>query len=496
MAQSQVTHPPANQTPDVAKTAGRGTIYITLAKLWFIISGYGIEFTLPRLLTKENFGLYKVVIGAISIINAVIVTGTQQTVSKYISQDESKADSVKFQALKLQLLVGGVAALGFFLLSPLIADYLNDERLTDYLRIASLITLSYAFYAVFIGYFNGQKKFLTQAALDMAYSTFKFAFIVLLVIFGLGVAGGVGGFALAAASVLALSAVVAGRGTRFGEVQTSELFKFQTYLLLFTLVLNLLQKVDLMLVKALSSDDVTIASRNAADYGAAINIANITYQIIISVTFVIFPLISAASFVDDREKTRKYIGNTLRYSLMIMLLTATLFSANAREVLFVLYPSEYQPGAGALMVVAFGMLFFGLLYILTTIISASGNPKISLAIGILALGISAVLNYFLIPAYGLTAAGVATTIAMLSGVIAGSIYLFTKFKTLMPITSIIRLTGCAAAVYALSMVYSPASKILILVKLAILGLIYLAALLLSREVGREEVVLIKQVLKK
>ena len=73
MAQSQVTNPPVPKTVDVAQTAGRGTIYITLAKLWFIVSGYGIEFILPRLLAKEEFGLYKVVVGAVSIINAVIV---------------------------------------------------------------------------------------------------------------------------------------------------------------------------------------------------------------------------------------------------------------------------------------------------------------------------------------------------------------------------------------------------------------------------------------
>src|SRR6185369_6763242 len=131
-----------------------------------------------------------------------------QTVSKYISQDESRADSVKAKALKLQVAFGGILALGFFLLAPLIAANLNDARLTGYLRLAALIPLSYAFYSVFTGYFNGQKKFLTQAALDATYSTLKLACIVLLVWAGYGVAGGISGFALAAAIVLGLSAMV------------------------------------------------------------------------------------------------------------------------------------------------------------------------------------------------------------------------------------------------------------------------------------------------
>ena len=118
----------------------------------------------------------------------------------------------------------GGAALAFALLAPVIADYLNDSELTNYLRLAALITLSYSFYSVYIGYFNGQKKFLTQAGLDMSYSTMKLVFIVLFVWLGFGVAGGIGGFALAAACVLVLAAFTAGKGEREGEVRTRDLF--------------------------------------------------------------------------------------------------------------------------------------------------------------------------------------------------------------------------------------------------------------------------------
>src|ERR1044071_8479046 len=161
MKASEQEAPPA----DIARVAGRGTIYITAAKLWFMASGAGIYLALPRLMTVEQFGMYQVVIGVVSIINAVVVTGTSQTVSKYISQEESKAGAVKSKALKLQLPVGGGLALAFFLLAPIIANYLNDPRLANPLRLASLITLSYSFYAVFTGYFNGRKRFLTQASL-------------------------------------------------------------------------------------------------------------------------------------------------------------------------------------------------------------------------------------------------------------------------------------------------------------------------------------------
>lgn len=485
-----------NAATDIAKLAGRGAIYITLSKLWFMVTGYGIHLALPRLMPTEDFGLYNVVTGVVSILNAVVVLGTQQTVSKYISQDETKADSVKTQALKLQAAVGGIVTVGFFLLAPVIASYLNDNRLTNYLRLGSLITLSYAFYSVFMGYFNGRRQFFTQALVDIAYSTLKAAFIVALVFLGFGVAGGVGGFALAVASVLVLSVLLAGRGKRRGEARIKDLFTFQIYVLLFVLVLNLIQKADLILVKALSSPDAITASENVAYYSAAINIANLTYQIVVSITFVMFPLISASTFADDRERTSAYVANTLRYVLMIMAVVATLFSANATSVLSVLYPADYRAATGVLTVVAFGMLFFGMFYVMTAIISASGRPVVSLLIGVLTLAVVAGLNAALISKYGLDGAGIGTTVAMFVGACVCAGYLIVRFQAFLPWRSALRITACSALVYALSLSFAPHSKVLILVKLAALGLIYLVALVVTRELGREDLASLKRVVRR
>jgi stage V sporulation protein B len=490
---------PTAETSDVARVAGRGTVYITAAKLWFIASGWALHVILSRLMTADEYGLYQVVISDVSIINAVIITGTYQTVSKYISQEEEKADAVKSKALKLQAIVGGAITLAFFLLAPVIADYLNDSRLTRYFRLASLITLSYSFYSVFTGYFNGQKKFLAQAGLDITYSTLKLALIVLFVWLGYGVAGGVGGFVMAAASVLLISALAASGGNRQGDIRISDLFKFQAYLLLFTLVLNLLQKVDLNLVKALSATDAEVASMNAAYYGAAINVANITYQVIISVTFVIFPLVSQATWASDRARAQMYISNTLRYTLMIMALTATLFSANAREVLQVIFPThpfDYRAGSGALAALAFGMLFFGLLYVITTIITASGRPKVSLAVGAVTLASSATLNALLIPRHGLVGAGVGTTVAMAAGAFIGGGYLMAKFGPLVSALSVARITACAGVVYAASLVISLESKLMIVAQLALLSLIYFALLVVTKEIGRTDLEAVKKIIKR
>ncbi|HEU4391983.1 MAG TPA: oligosaccharide flippase family protein [Blastocatellia bacterium] len=466
---------------EVGRLAGRGTVYITLAKVWFMVSGYALHFVISRLLTKEQYGLYSVVVDIVSIVNAVVITGTYQSVSRLVAQEEHKADSIKLKALRLQLGVGGGIAAAFCLLAPMVAFYLNDARLTNYLRLASLITLAYSFYAVFTGYFNGQKRFLAQAALDATYSTLKLAMIVAFVWLGYGVAGGIGGFALAATTILLISAVAAGRGNRTGPLSYKDLFGFQAYLLAFTLLLNLLQKIDLILIKALSSVDPEIAARNAGEYAAAINVANITYQIIISVTFVVFPLVSQSTFKGEAEITRKYIMTTCRYTLIVMALVATLFSANSGEVIRLIYRSEYTAGAPALTLLAYGMMLFGLIYVLTTIISASGRPSVSLIVGGVTLVTSVALNYQLIPRSGIRGAAMATTLAMLVGAAIAGCYTLAKFRVFVPPLSVVRIAVCAAAVYLGSVLVPVWSRPIVIMKLAVLTLVYVAGLVLSRE---------------
>jgi len=484
---------------DVTRVAGRGTVYITLAKVWFMLTGYATHFALARLMSIENYGLYQVVMGVVAIINAVITIGTSQTVSKYVSHDEASADSVKNAALRLQLLIGGGASLCFLLLAPVVSAYLRDPQLTNYLRLASLIPLAYSFYSVFVGYFNGQKRFLTQAGLDATYSTLKVFFILLLVSLGYGVGGGVGGFALAAGVVLVISAVVARRSHDTAVINKRsmplrELAHFQIYLLGFTLVMKLLQKVDLILIKSLSSSNPQTASENAGYYGAAINLANITYQIIISMAFVVFPLVSRAAFEEDRARTRTYIANTLRYSLMIMAGVATLLSANATEAIRLVYKAEYEVAAPSLRIVAFGMLFFGVLFVATTIISASGRPSVSLLIGLVTLISSASLNAALIPGYGIAGAATATTAGMALGSVLCGSYLLSSFKALMSMSSLIRIVSCSALVYVVSAAVTASSRPLIVAKLVGVGIVYIAGLIATREIGSSEVSAARKVL--
>src|SRR5438132_6488898 len=128
-------------------------------------------------------------------------------------------------------------------------------------------------------------------------------------------------------------------------------------------------------------------------------------------------------------------------------------------------------------------------------ISASGHPGISLVVGAITLGASAVLNALLIPAYGLVGAATATTVSMLAGAIGACVYVRKKLGALISLSSAARIAGSAGAVYAASLLFSPSSNLLIVAKLIGLSVFYLAALIISGEVGRRDVQVLAQVVR-
>src|SRR3989344_7752001 len=151
----------------------KAALYLTFSRFWAVFTGYLIYFGLTRLLGPEKFGIYGVVVGIVTVINLVLVTGTMQAVSKFSSENNSLAEAVKRSTLKIQAILGTSIFLIYFLLSKQISLLFNDPNLTLYIQISAFIILGNSFYSVFIGYINGTKQFKKQAIFDLIYNTSK-----------------------------------------------------------------------------------------------------------------------------------------------------------------------------------------------------------------------------------------------------------------------------------------------------------------------------------
>ncbi len=487
-----------NESSDrVARKAGRGFLFILGAKLYFLVAGYAIVVSLNWVLDRALYGLFGLVVGAISVLDNVIVTGTIQSVSRFTAQQDAHPGAVKAASLRLQLLLGGGIAATFALAAPLIAQFERDATLTPYLRLAAGIVFFYAFYSVFVGSANGQRRFGLQAGLDALYATIRGVLIVGLA-YWFAVWGAVSGFVAASAIIVLVAAATVGvRDLRKG-FSIAPLARFALPVMVYLLLLNLSMFTDLFLLKRLAGELLATgeaaaeaANEQAGAYVAVQQLARITYQALLAVTFVVFPLVTRSTFDKERETTRSYVSSTMRYSLVLAGAIAVVFTALPAQVITVPFRPEYQVGSTALAVLAPGYGAFALFVVATTILNAAGRPKLAMLVTAVMLAVEAGACWLLISAARtsseqLLGAAVGASAAMLVGCVFASLALHRAFGASIPAASLLRVGLAFAGAAAIGRFLPHGSRFLTLAECLVVGVTYVVVLIVTAELGRED----------
>lgn len=516
-----------------AHSAGRGVVFIALAKVYFMVLGAVIEFRLPALLGRVPFGAYGVVSSLVSPINNVIIVGTIQAVSRFTAQDSERARAVQRAGLRMHLMVGLPVAVSFAAMVPLFAHFvLHDQRKTGPLMLASAIIAGYSFYAVFVGRANGTRAFHKQAGLDVSFATMRAAGILGLASAGFGLMGAIGGWVLAVAGILLLSSFVVGLPGDTTEKQPMRpLLTFFGSVALYLVLMNLIMVVDQLLLKRMSTewfmahaeetqnfvDQVlpawlaksvgTLNPSDAADaqvgyYRAVQNLARLSYQAIIAATFVIFPLVSRTTFISDKEATKRYVATTMRYSTIFSAAIAVVFAANPQPLLDIPYAADYAyTGAPALALLAVGNVAFSVFVIAGTILNGSGDTRSALLSVALTLVLAVVANALVIPRFHpgrelLTACAAATSGAMVVGALFSAWLLRQSTGATIPLSTALRVIIAGAAAVALGRFWPTHGALGTMLESCGIGIFFLVVLVMTREMGREDLISVLALAKK
>jgi stage V sporulation protein B len=491
-----VTDTDKTTQPDRAVEVGHGVLFIGFAKASFMVFGALQKFLLARVVDLAEYGAFSVVNNAISIVNNTIVQGTIQSVSKFTTEDDARAGAVQRAGLKAQCILGVAVALGFFLAAPLVAGFVKAPEHTALFRLAAAIPLVYAFYSVFVGTANGQRRFHVQASFDVGFSITKT--ILLLAgaalgrMAGHGVAGAFAGF-IAAAVVIML---VAGRkmwlstGTsRFAPVR---LLVFMLGAVIYTGLISLALNYDSLLLRRFAGAVLTgpdkAADKLVGVYEAVRSLALLPYQALLVVTFVISPLVSRSTFTEDREATQAYVRQTLRYALIFGAAMAVVLGARPATLLRILYPAGYGTGAPALPILAAGVVALALLSIAGAIVTASGRPYVAVALVAVTLAAGTGLAFTLVPRAApgpamLSAAAMSTAAGMLVGFLTALGYLWRRFGAGLPLFSVLRVLIATALAVGVARLVPGSGVVAGAAAMALAGLVFAAALLGTREFG-------------
>lgn len=503
--QGPATAPGGSGEAAGGESAARGWVFIAGAKAWFVATSTAINFLLPRAFgSADVYGLFVTAFRLLSILNNLLVASTLQTTSKLVSEDEARAPATLRRGLALQgglgLVLGAalVAAAG-----PFATDVQRDPALAPLFRIGAAVVVAYALYATLVGALNGTRRFRAQAGLDATFSLLRMLGLLGAAFAGLGAVGAMGGFATATVAVLLLALAVVGIG-RPGEAPpvrrwvafAGPLWAYQAFLNAVLLGdVGVLKPTVAELALAGGADPMAAAataSRWVGYYGAAQNFALVPYQLMLSVTFVVFPTVSRAASLGDSAQMRRVIEGALRFALLLLLAFAAPIAGASDGVMGLVYEAEYLAGAGALGFLVFGMVALGLFVVCATIISGAGRPAIAAGIAMVAFAVVVIAHRGFVLAAGLgdgmlEAGALGSTLGMTLALVLAGAVVRRSHGALLPLGTALRAPVAGAVGYGVAAVVPHAGPVGALAALAAGFFAYLGALVALRELRPAEI---------
>jgi stage V sporulation protein B len=482
---------------------GSGLAVITLAKVYFIFTGFAVQVGLPRLLgSPEAFGQYSLAMSVANVVNNVLIASTVQSLSKRVSENEALAGARLRQGLRVQLGIGLSICLCLVAGAPWMARIAYDPELTSMLRVAALVPLCYALYAALVGSLNGRRLFPTQAKLDMTFSSVRTLGILGAAGLGYGAIGALSGFAGAALVILLIALLLVGTGAPGERLPLKTWFAFLVPIALFQLMLNGMLLLDVWVLKNTTAElalETGAALKHATDqasalvgyYRAAQNFALVPYQVILSVTFVVFPLVSRATAAGDMASAKQHIRGALRFSILALFAMAAPLGGAAQALIRLAYGATFLPGANTLSVLVFGQLSLALFVILATILSGAGRPGLSAGIGAVALLVMFAANRTLVRLVGigdatLSTAALATSLGPLLALTCSALAVRRLFGVTLPLATLLRCALAGGAACLLGRLVPQQHALLAPLAMAAAALAYVVLLVATGELTRAD----------
>jgi stage V sporulation protein B len=392
---------------ETARSAGRGGLWLSFAKLYFTGLGLVQQIALSWLL-GDGYGALRGVLSPASITYNPLITAGVQGMSRAVTRAsiEERPQAIRL-GWALHTTVALVLGAGFYLAAPLLGDGLNSAYLVPSFRILSLVVVLYGIYAPAVGVLNGARRFSAQAGLDILSATlrsialFGGAWLLLHQGSTRAVEGACWGFVGVALVMVAVSIVLVGFGKAGrGKLKAMDHLGFIVPVIASQAVLNLLLQADTNTLRG-------FATRAAADAGLAPQAADpligaynagqlfgfLPYQLLIGITFILFPMLARANADDDESAVARYVLGGTRIATILVGFVVSISAALPEDLLRLVFPPKFaELGTESMRVLTLGLGAFALFGVFTTVLNSLGRQWQSLIVTAVAFGAVIGLN--------------------------------------------------------------------------------------------------------
>lgn len=508
--------PEAPAREDAARAAGRGGLVIVAAKVMFILYGFAQQILLQHLLSAAGYGEVALVNASVGVVNNVMVAASIQGVSRTVAAaPPGAADQMYRRALGYHAVLATLVAAAFAALVGPIAAVLHAEHVAGPMRLVSLVVLLYGIYAPIVGSLNGRKRFVDQGGLDIAYGAVRTVAIaggVLLAVkaTGSGTMGFAAGFVGAAALIVPAALWRAGLGKPGGaEPALGRYLRFLLPVVVAQGCLNLLLRTDFFLLRFFAGAAADAEGRPQAVADGLLGVyqgvqlyAFLPYQVLMSITFILFPMLARAHADGDREAIRSYTRTGVRLAFVFTGLICGTVAALSTHVLRMASPEPiWQNGGAALRILALGMGTLSVLGICSAVLTSLKREVTAAlltiaAVALVAIGCAAALSGARLDNGMLVRTAIAASAALGAAMAIGAALVKRTAGGFVPALTAVRVPVAIAAAVAAGWKMPWMGKVAVVPQAVGIGIVYVLALLVTGELGRGDLAMVSRVLRR
>jgi stage V sporulation protein B len=509
-AETESSPEPRESARTSAARTGRGVLWISAAKVLFVLFGFAVQFGLPRVLeSPAEFGLLSAAIAFTVILTNAMTSSMVQTTSKLVAEADGRSISRPLALRHVGL--ASILALAVLGAAGLVAERaLSSPALTPLVRLGAVVVVAYAIYSTAIGALNGAHAFDRQARLDATFSAVR-----TLGLLGGGLTLGLAvsamtGFAAAAVTMATVGALAAGlHRTPAGTVPPlAQHLRVLVPIGLYQLALNGLLQIDIEILvtgTTLAASAGGASEAAAAEAGAhaaglyrvAQTLTFVPYQLVTSVTLVLFPVVARAASAGKEQEARETVRAALRFSFLFVAGLLAPLAGAAGGAVRLAFPSAYEGADAVVPVLAFSQLFFAMGVLHATVLIGRGHlwRVVGIASGTLALAVLGnVLAWWLTPAALPLGTAFGTSLGSVAFAALTALALHADLGVGLGLASLTRVALAGAAALVVASLVPGEGRIVGLVALVLAGLAYLLVLAASRELGSADLALVRRLL--
>lgn len=450
-----------------------------------VVCGYLIHIVAARTLHPASYGSLVLVFSIAAwvkfIQSRLLIAGYQ----KVVSEDHRRIHAALASARKWHTLATVALLATYAAAVPLLARAFGDEQLGGFLLLASL---EIPFYAVMVlGHYLmiGVRHYAPGAGATVIYAVARAGVACALLYVGLGVWGAIMGQVSGslAGGVVAMTLCLRVRSTiapASYPAMTRRALTWTSMELPTALCLMSAANLDLWFFKALVDDPTLVGL-----YGSAYILSRLPQFAVFGMTNAVFPRVSGALHEANTDLARSVARQSLRVCLLLFTAFSCLVASAPSEITTLLFSKEFAGAGAALMILMAAMSCFGLLWLLVALIAATGHLRLRLIVAASLLPLGVALNWILIPRYGLTGGAMASLITLALGAVTGAILLYKYLAVTLPGWTLLRCLLSGAGVFLVGRTW-PATGAFLVVKMAVLGALYLVILIILRELKRDD----------